>query len=336
MGAAAQVEPRERARATGRCKHCGRHTYGNATACKSRLCRGYGPLWAGDWRRVLFDNLSAADALVGDEMPKGLDVKAAMLAVTAPGAELLPWDERGCRPLGPHKHSGKLGCRVDVAAAGEWNRTMDRRWSKLHRRAATEVRRKLGNDSVVLLTRGIELQHRGVKHAHPVLLAATPRQRAGAAAYRDRLELLAPQYGFGFVSQKIRPQHVKAAAAYLSSYFVTGKKEKAQLQHTVQHPAMRKSRLLWMTPRLTTLTGVTMRELRFRRYVWARFGMFAAAGGEWIDVARALAEIEQERGDGDLTADEIRDLVGQDNLNRWGLALLAQGKLKFGDPAPDD
>lgn len=295
------------------------------------MCRGYGPLWAGDWRRVLFDNRSAADALVGDGMPRGLDVKAAMLAVTAPGAESLPWNERDCRSLGPHKHSGKLGCRVDARAADEWNRTMDKRWSQLHRRAATEVRRRLGNDSVVLLTRGIELQHRGVKHAHPVLLAATPKQRAGAAAYRDRLEILAPKYGFGFVSQKLRPQHVKAAAAYLSSYFVTGKREKAQLQHTVQHPAMRKSRLLWMTPRLTTLTGVTMRELRFRRYIWVRYRGFAALGGVWMQVARYLAEIERDRGEV-LTGDEVAALLTQETVNRWFLDLLASGKVRFRDP----
>jgi hypothetical protein len=147
------------------------------------------------------NNLSAAAALV-DGLPQGLEVNAVMFAVTAPGADVLPWDEHWCRELGPHKHSGMLGCRVSPTVASEWNRTMDKRWSKLHRRAATEVRRKLGNDAVVLVARALELQHRGVKHAHPVLLAATPRQR---------------------------------------------KKAKAQLQHTVQHPAMRKSRLLWMT-----------------------------------------------------------------------------------------
>jgi hypothetical protein len=47
-----------------------------------------------------------------------------------------------------------------------------------------------------------------------------------------------------------------------------------------------------------------MRELRFRRFVWFRFGAMVAMGGEWIDVARRLAEVERELGR-PLTGDEL-------------------------------
>lgn len=294
-------------------------TYGGATSCKSRLCPRYGPIWAGDWRRVLFDNLDQCGELTPGRLP-GL---AVMLAVTAPGVrpvwdpetgevicEALPWDEHHCAHRGEHRHSGEDGCRVERSAAVKWNETADGRWSSLHRAAATSTRRTYGNDALVMLCRGLEIQKRGVKHAHPVLLATTPRQRKAVQAYRDHLARLAPSHGFGFVSEKVKPQGAKGSAAYLSAYLVTGKGSKATLQETVQHPAMRRSRVLWMTPKLTMRTGVTMRELRFRRFVWARWGTFLRLGGEWIDVARRLAELERERGE-PLTGDEVLRIIGQ-------------------------
>jgi hypothetical protein len=306
-----------------RCVHCGRRAYGGAEACKSRLCPRYGPIWAGDWRRVLFENLGALGEGQG-----GLGGCAVMLALTAPGAtpvwdketgevicEGMPWDESHCAHRGPHKHSGKLGCRADVYKATQWNLTADERWSQLHRRAATAVRRKYGKDALVLLVRAKELQKRGLIHWHPVLLATTPVQRVAVKQYRNLLAEWAPLYGFGFVSQKLKPQSAKAAAAYLSSYFVVGKKEKAQLQESVTHPALRKGRLLWMTPRLTQRTGITMRELRFRRYVWMAQRQFAVLGGDWMVLARWLAEIDRERGR-PLTGAELFELLGLDVLQK--------------------
>jgi hypothetical protein len=320
---------------TGSCQHCGRRTYGGAHSCKSRLCVHYGPIWAGDWRRSLFDNLAECGRLTPGELPG----QAVMLAVTAPGArpiwdpatgevicEALPWDGAHCAHLGPHTHSGPKGCRVDPWVAAKWNRTADERWSKLHRRAATETRRKYGNDGLVLLTRVKEIQKRGVVHWHPVLLATTPRQRAAVDLYRDRLAKLAPSYGFGFVSEKVRAQEAKGAAAYLSAYLVTGKKKKAQLQESVQHPALKKGRLIWLTPKLTQKTGITMRELRFRRFIWARYGTLLAMGGKWIDVARMLANLERDLGR-PLTGDEVADILGVAEIRRLLHGEAAAGRM---------
>ncbi len=278
------------------------------------MCPRYGPLWAGDWRRVLFDNFVRAEVL---SPACRLPAKAVMLALTAPGAhpvwnadtgeiicDGLPWDEDHCWHRGDHRHSGTDGCRVEQGAAVKWNESADGRWSRLHRSAATATRRRYGNDALRMLGRAVEIQKRGVKHYHPVLLATTPRQRVAVDHYRDYLARRAPHYGFGFVSEKVRPQPAKGAAAYLSSYFVTGTRGKATLQETVQHPAMRRSRLLWVNSGLTMATGVTMRELRFRRFVWFRFGALLAMGGEWVNVARRLAEIERELGR-PLTGDEL-------------------------------
>jgi hypothetical protein len=65
-----------------------------------------------------------------------------------------------------------------------------------------------------------EKQRRGVLHVHPVFAFSTPAEKLAARAYMRHLAELAPQYGFGHLERKLRPMRAKAAAAYLSSYFV--------------------------------------------------------------------------------------------------------------------
>jgi len=78
---------------------------------------------------------------------------------------------------------------------------------------------------------------------------------------------LAPAYGFGYVERKVRPMASRAAAAYLSSYFVTGKGSKPTLQESVTSTALPRS-IIHVSSRLTQATGCTMRSLRLRRYAW--------------------------------------------------------------------
>jgi hypothetical protein len=300
------------------------------------MCPHYGQLWAADWRRVLFDNLGQLDRLTpGCPLPGS----AAMLTVTAPGArpvwdpatgeiicDALPWDLAWCAHLGEHRCSGKTGCRVEPYKAADWNRTADARWSKMHRAAGTATRRRFGPGALVMLDRVIELQKRGVKHVHPVFLTTTPRQRQAVEFYAKWLSERSARYAFGFVDRKVEPKPGKSAAAYGSSYIVTGKKGKLTLQESVQHPSMRRSRVIWMTPKLTGLTGVTMRELRFRRFVWVRFGSMLALGGKWIDVARRLAEIERELGR-PLTGDELASVT---------MGVLGTLRTTFAGEAGDD
>jgi hypothetical protein len=238
---------------TGRCTHCGRYTYGRATVCRRRRCPGYASLWAGDQRRKLFENLGAYDG------------ECVILAVTAPGADDLPWDEKHCERLGDHKHSGLLGCRVDRRAARAWNESLSDRWRRLNRRTYQAVRRHGVRSR--LLARVVERQHRGVLHVHPVLGVRTPAERHAAQLYARYLSEFAPQYGFGFTERKLASRSGKRVAAYLSSYFVTGKKGKLSLQESVIAADMPRS-IIHVSTELTQKTGVTMRELRFRRFVW--------------------------------------------------------------------
>jgi hypothetical protein len=242
----------------GRCRSCGRRLYGRGKVCRSRRCPEYGPVWAGDQRQKLFRNL---EVLSGDIL---------LSAVTAPGADELPWDESVCAALGEHKHSGKLGCRVDRVAARAWNDSAAERWRRLHRRAYQETVKRAGKGSVWLVARVWEMQARGVLHIHPVLAYGTARQMAGARLYVERLAELAPQYGFGFAERKVKPQPAQNAAAYLSSYFVKGRRGKETLWESARSPAMPRS-IVHVSVKLTMQTGCTMRVLRLKRaihYVW--------------------------------------------------------------------
>lgn len=245
-----------------RCRACGRPVFGAGEVCKSRKCPEYSHTWAGDVRQKLFQNLAAYDGEV------------LLSAVTAPGADLLPWDESACAHRGEHKHSGRLGCRVDRRTAREWNESASDRWRRLHRRARQETLRRCGPGSVALLTRVWEVQERGVLHVHPVLGYGSARQMAGARAYLQRLADLAPQYGFGFVHHhpdKVKPQPAVQAAAYVSSYFVIGKGHKAALAESVRSPSMPKS-IVHVSVDLTMETRCTMRNLRLRRLLWFLWG----------------------------------------------------------------
>jgi hypothetical protein len=238
-----------------RCRGCGRPLYGSATLCRSRRCPEYGLIWAGDQRQKLFRNL---EVLPGEIL---------LGAVTAPGADALPWDDGVCGRLEEHVHSGRLGCRVAQAKATEWNESAPGRWRQLHRRAYQDTVKRCGRGSVWLVARVWEMQARGVLHVHPVLAYGTAVQMAGARFYVARLAELAPSYGFGFVERKVKPQPAVNAAAYLSSYFVKGRRGKATLWESALSGAMPRS-IVHVSVRLTQETGCTMRLLRFARFVW--------------------------------------------------------------------
>jgi hypothetical protein len=256
-----RVEERRAESTIRRCRSCGRQLFGRGNVCRSRRCSEYGPVWAGDQRQKLFRNL---ETLSGDIL---------LSAVTAPGAEVLPWDTQQCSALGEHRHSGKLGCRVRRASAREWNESAADRWRRLHRRAYQDAVKRAGKRSVFLVARVWEMQARGVLHVHPVLAYGTARQMAGARCYLARLAELAPQYGFGFVHHSpkhVKPQPAQNAAAYLASYFVKGKRGKETLWESARSSAMPRS-IVHVSVKLTQQTGCTMRTLRLKRavfYVW--------------------------------------------------------------------
>ncbi len=175
------------------------------------------------------------------------------------------WDEHRCQHLGPHTHSGKLGCRVRSSVAARWNESAADRWRRLHRRAYQQCIRE--GLKPWLLVRVWEIQKRGLLHAHPVLAYSTPREKASADRYLEVLDALRLQYGFGYVERKHRGREPRAAAAYLSSHFIAGMGSKISLEESVQSNWMPRS-IINVSKGLTQRSGITMRTLRLRRYAW--------------------------------------------------------------------
>lgn len=177
----------------------------------------------------------------------------------------MAWDESHCRALGPHRHSGALGCRVRVDLSVSWNEQAAARWRDLHR-AAYQACRRAGYVPW-LLVRVFELQRRGLLHAHPVLAYSTLSEKRAADHYLKELDRLRAHYGFGYIERKRRVREPRAAAAYLASYFVSGKKDKLTLEQSVRSGQMPRS-ISHVSHRLTQTSRVTMRALRLRRFAW--------------------------------------------------------------------
>lgn len=263
--------------ATAARERCTRGWQGQS--CKKRTCRICGVAWARDWRRVLFEALQAPG------------VPVVLSAVTPPGAEGLPWDEKHCARLGPHTHGSRHGCRVDGDALAEWSRDISKRWKRLHNAARNACKRDVGR-CLPLAVRAWEPQKRGPGHVHPVFHLYSPADEATARCYLGHVARLAPRHGFGFVGEKAgKSMQIMSggrAAAYLSSYFVTGKGRKATLQENARNPHLPRM-LIWVSPTLTGATGITMRNLRRCRQLWAvRMGFLPPPSWTGVELAQIV------------------------------------------------
>jgi hypothetical protein len=237
---------------------CGRPIPENVRHCSSRTCPEFAPIWARDTRRRLFENLRIVPLTV-------------MFSVTAPGADVYPFDPSFCKHGPGVRCSGTIGCRVEPRLAAAFNRKAGKWWSELHRAAKVRADRATGHKGK-LLARVWEKQKRGLAHVHGVIAVGTLEERAWAEAYVGALRALAPSKGFGFVDgwNKIGRKFWAGAqaAGYLSSYFVRGYGRKESITETVKAGDL--PRLVAFISRdLTQRTSVTMRNLRIARTVWA-------------------------------------------------------------------
>jgi hypothetical protein len=269
--------PMRRGHRWRRCS-CGRPIPDEVKRCSSRTCPEFAPIWARDTRRRLFVNLERVKLSV-------------MFSVTAPGANVFPFDVRYCTHSADEKCSGSLGCRVDPDAARAFNRRAGEWWSQLHRAAKVRADRATGFKGR-LAARVWEKQRRGLAHLHGVISVETPAHVAWAEAYVTSLQELAPRYGFGFVDgwHKIGRKFWPGvqAAAYLSSYFAGGRGRKMAITENVLAGDL--PRLVVFVGRdLTGATGCTMRSLRNARRLWASREVFAnpprLSLDEWLAAA---------------------------------------------------
>lgn len=237
---------------------CGRPIPEGVRRCSARTCPEFAPIWARDTRRRLLENLRIVPLTV-------------MFSVTAPGADLYPFDPRFCSHRPVTRCSGSLGCRVHPEMARAFNLRAGGWWSELHRAAKVRADRATGHKGKVL-ARVWEKQKRGLAHVHGVIAVTTPIEREWAERYVTALRDLAPQKGFGFVDgwhkigRKFWPG--EQAGAYLSCYFVSGRGRKAPITENVRDGDL--PRLVVFVGRdLTRRTRCTMRALRQVRRLWA-------------------------------------------------------------------
>jgi len=237
---------------------CGRAIPVDVKRCSARTCPEFAPTWARDTRRRLYENLRLVKLSV-------------MFSVTAPGADLYPFDPRFCSHSPSQRCSGRWGCRVDPELAAAFNEQAGKWWSELHRAAKVRADRATGQRGKVA-ARVWEKQKRGLAHLHGVVSVTTPAERAWAEAYVTALREMAPRYGFGFVdgwhklSRKFWPG--VQAGGYLSSYFVRGRAKKAAITETVLAGDLPRV-VVFVGRDLTRASGCTMRSLRNARRLWA-------------------------------------------------------------------
>jgi hypothetical protein len=99
------------------CADCFRSLW-QGRICKRRDCPGYARLYLRDQAERLRANLAVWEG------------KTCMVTLTAPGADVLPWDRSQCAES-DHRCSGKRGCMVDWVAAAGWNATVTKRLGEL-------------------------------------------------------------------------------------------------------------------------------------------------------------------------------------------------------------
>lgn len=207
--------------------------------CKKRTCPACGVLWAGDQRTRLLCNLI-----------DGFGQAVALLTITAPGKDVLPWVEGVC----PRE------------VAQPWNRAAPAQWSTLNRRTRRRLARS-GLPAPRLLALVWAYQERGLLHIHAVFAAETELDRIANRAYVQALKRGgAREWGFGFVDLKESRIGSKGLAAYLAKYVCKeGADGRPELAHTVAHADV-PARPVYISRQLTRGTRVTMRTLRLKRY----------------------------------------------------------------------
>ena len=137
-----------------------------------------------------------------------LDAGVLLAVITAPGADVLPWDLKQCGACDGVHHSGLFGCRVLAGPRDKWEAGMPDQWRKMHRTILGRLRREGWGSPLIAWVdedQGREVFHRNV------LLRDTP----GGRRYQQLLAELAPNYGFGFVDRKRTAMPMMAAVTWI-------------------------------------------------------------------------------------------------------------------------
>ena len=139
--------------------------------CRKWSCGHCGPIRAGDDFRKLLENLLAYRGEV------------VLIAVTAPGQDVLPWDESACSGRGPHRHYGPRRLSRAALRGWRWNCTASARYGRLMKAAQLHADRFIrrawatGDGLPRRVAVAWSEQTRGVWHVHEALPAGSEIER---------------------------------------------------------------------------------------------------------------------------------------------------------------
>lgn len=216
---------------------------------RPRRCGECRASWSKQWAWVLRENLSLVGAMTR------------LVTLTAPGADKLPWDEKHCAWMGPHRHSGPLGCRIRVDAAMQWATDLGERFHRL----CAAARKRARVSEPVVCARAWEAQDRVAPHCNMVTVVNAAGER-----FVDALLELAPQYGFGTVRDRGYATHGGYAhAAYLAKYVTKYGTDEHERRASIFEASLLPRQTVWVSPILTRRSGATMAVSRLVRSLWA-------------------------------------------------------------------
>ncbi len=199
-----------------------------------------------------------------------------LVALTAPGTdEGLPWDPDRCFVEGLHRHRGDHGCRVVRDLADEWNESASERYARMWKAASFEAdrwlrRRGYRGQLPRRVANAWAPQQRGVWHVHEALPARSALELQWSRLVVRFVERNSRRYGWGNVD---RNPLRKAAAGVGRDGTVAARylarNTAGYLAGNAGGAALPGRRLTsYVSRRLTTETGVTMRNLRRVRYLF--------------------------------------------------------------------
>lgn len=196
-----------------------------------------------------------------------------MLTLTAPGKDRLPY-----------------GSFEPFQVGWYWNREMLRHWRDLRAAAVKYANRKVPGQRSGVLVYVPERQKRGALHLHVVLGAQTQLERRWCEAFGRycRRKSVLDRYGFGPVGdldrQWTKPGGLSGYVSKLSRYITKGKMSEAWENGDLP------GRAFYVSRRLLSETGVTIRLVRRRVGMWASWRLLVPNNclSDWAQFERAL------------------------------------------------